>query len=221
MPFCLACRAEYREGFARCADCNAELVVGTPPAPRKTWLSRLGDRLVRTFGIVALLGMFLALALWGSAVWSSSSHARDCEASAETMLVGVTRVKVWAAGSRHSADAFCGACSLGHPTQIYETTDAAEIAALKSALNFCAVWSPLPEGKVAACGPITIDFLRNDTLALSVNLHGRDVDASLGARWSAPLSSGGIRDVDAWLARHDLREKAHQIRSDLINAKVR
>jgi len=137
------------------------------------------------------------------------------------MLARVTRVKVWAAGSRHSLDAFCGACSLGHPTQIYETVDAAEIAALKSALIFCAVWSPLPEMKIAACGPITIDFLRDEILVLSVNLHGRDVNASMGANWSAPLSSGGRRDLDGWLARHDLREKAYHLRSELMNAQSR
>jgi hypothetical protein len=165
--------------------------------------------------------VLLALAGWGAGIWATSRHARDCEASVATTGAGVTRIKVWAAGSRHSLDSFCGACSLGHPTQIYETADAAEIAALKSALTFGAVWSPLPEAKVAACGPITIDFLRGESLVLSVNLHGRDVDASMGARWSAPLSSGGFRDLDAWLARHELRKKAHEIRSELLNAKLR
>lgn len=32
MPFCPACRSEYREGFSRCADCDVDLVAERPPA---------------------------------------------------------------------------------------------------------------------------------------------------------------------------------------------
>lgn len=221
MPFCPACLSEYRPEFTRCADCSADLVAAAPPAPPKSALGRLVNRLVQTVKLVTLLGVLLALGGCGVGVWFTSRHARDCETSAATMLAGVTRVKVWAAGSRRSPDSFCGACSLGHPTEIYETADLVEIAALKSSLKFSAVWSPLPEMKIAACGPITIDFLRDESLVLSVNLNGQDVDVSLGARWSAPLSWGGRWELDAWLARHNLREKAYQIRSDLRNANLR
>lgn len=31
--FCPECRAEYREGFTRCADCDVDLVAELPPAP--------------------------------------------------------------------------------------------------------------------------------------------------------------------------------------------
>ena len=31
MPFCPKCRAEYREGFTRCSDCDVELVDELPP----------------------------------------------------------------------------------------------------------------------------------------------------------------------------------------------
>ncbi len=30
MPFCPKCHCEYREGFARCSDCNVELVGSLP-----------------------------------------------------------------------------------------------------------------------------------------------------------------------------------------------
>ncbi len=30
--FCPHCKAEYREGFSRCADCGIDLVDGKPPA---------------------------------------------------------------------------------------------------------------------------------------------------------------------------------------------
>lgn len=33
MPFCPRCRSEYREGFARCADCDLDLVPALPEAP--------------------------------------------------------------------------------------------------------------------------------------------------------------------------------------------
>jgi hypothetical protein len=32
--FCPKCRAEYREGFNMCADCNIELVGELPPEPK-------------------------------------------------------------------------------------------------------------------------------------------------------------------------------------------
>jgi hypothetical protein len=31
MPFCPACRVEYREGFTECSDCHVPLVVALPP----------------------------------------------------------------------------------------------------------------------------------------------------------------------------------------------
>lgn len=38
MAFCPKCRAEYREGFARCADCDLDLVDRRPdPPPEKPW----------------------------------------------------------------------------------------------------------------------------------------------------------------------------------------
>jgi hypothetical protein len=33
MPFCPRCRAEYRPGFSRCADCEVDLVAERPPPP--------------------------------------------------------------------------------------------------------------------------------------------------------------------------------------------
>jgi hypothetical protein len=30
MPFCPSCRAEYRDGFTRCAECDVELVAELP-----------------------------------------------------------------------------------------------------------------------------------------------------------------------------------------------
>jgi hypothetical protein len=33
MPFCPACRSEYREAYTRCADCGVDLVAALPPDP--------------------------------------------------------------------------------------------------------------------------------------------------------------------------------------------
>jgi len=33
VPICPECRAEYREGFSRCADCGVALVSELPPEP--------------------------------------------------------------------------------------------------------------------------------------------------------------------------------------------
>ncbi len=33
MSHCPVCHAEYRRGFARCADCDVPLAPGAPPAP--------------------------------------------------------------------------------------------------------------------------------------------------------------------------------------------
>jgi hypothetical protein len=36
MPYCPRCRAEYRDGFTRCADCNVDLSAKLPAAPEPT-----------------------------------------------------------------------------------------------------------------------------------------------------------------------------------------
>jgi len=37
--FCPKCRAEYREGFHTCSDCNIELVDELPPLPEPKYLN--------------------------------------------------------------------------------------------------------------------------------------------------------------------------------------
>ena len=34
MPYCPMCRIEYRDGVAKCSDCDVELVAELPPEPR-------------------------------------------------------------------------------------------------------------------------------------------------------------------------------------------
>ena len=34
MPFCPACRSEYRSGFNRCADCDVDLVEALAKPPQ-------------------------------------------------------------------------------------------------------------------------------------------------------------------------------------------
>lgn len=50
MPFCPACRTEYREGIESCPECGAELVAELPPEPEPVWdptewvtIEELGD----------------------------------------------------------------------------------------------------------------------------------------------------------------------------------
>lgn len=35
MPWCVECRAEYREGIERCTECQAELVAALPPEEKE------------------------------------------------------------------------------------------------------------------------------------------------------------------------------------------
>ena len=37
MPWCPACRTEYREGVERCPDCGAALVDALEPEPEAAW----------------------------------------------------------------------------------------------------------------------------------------------------------------------------------------
>lgn len=37
MPWCPACRTEYREGVERCPDCGEVLVANLEPEPEPTW----------------------------------------------------------------------------------------------------------------------------------------------------------------------------------------
>lgn len=41
MPYCPACRSEYREGFDRCADCDEPLVAEMPPPPPSTGVTEI------------------------------------------------------------------------------------------------------------------------------------------------------------------------------------
>jgi len=45
--FCPNCKAEYREGFAVCDDCNVALVDELPPEPEKEFVDY--DEIVTTF----------------------------------------------------------------------------------------------------------------------------------------------------------------------------
>ncbi len=48
MPWCPQCRAEYREGFARCADCGVDLVAARPEAiPDPRWTEVFSGNLAR------------------------------------------------------------------------------------------------------------------------------------------------------------------------------
>jgi hypothetical protein len=69
MPWCPKCGAEYREGFARCSECDAELVDSPPPSlqtqsePGPAWVevasyttveeARLAQGLLEEHGIAA------------------------------------------------------------------------------------------------------------------------------------------------------------------------
>ncbi len=37
MPYCPACRTEYREGIEECPDCGEALVESLPPEPQPVW----------------------------------------------------------------------------------------------------------------------------------------------------------------------------------------
>ena len=70
--FCPNCRAEYRAGFTRCADCGAELVELIPPESPQTPEPPENERpdLARRSHFLAwFLPMLIYLALWfGAAV---------------------------------------------------------------------------------------------------------------------------------------------------------
>lgn len=57
--FCPRCRSEYREGFDHCADCDTELVMALPPAPRPEYVPF--EQVLATFnpGDIALIKSLL------------------------------------------------------------------------------------------------------------------------------------------------------------------
>ena len=164
---------------------------------------------------MVVLGLFYLI----SACWiglppcsptTSYGHAKECQGTCERRLVGITGIRVWAAGSRTGPNQFCQPCSMFGPTLLLESTAAPDIDALRSALSFS--WA-FDGPRVAMCGPVTVDFLRGQEIALSLNLRGDLAVAGWPSGWSAPLSRRSRRAVDRWMEEHGVWEKVTKARS--------
>jgi hypothetical protein len=168
-----------------------------------------------TFGaIITLLSVYLGTACWlglpPCAPHTSYRHATECRDACARDLQGVTEIRVWSAGHHTPPDQFCAPCSGPRPTKLYETSAPDEIRALTSALSFS--WT-FDEPRVRMCGPITVDFLRDKEIVLSLNFHTDYVESTWRSGWSAPLSRRGRLAVNEWMTGRGLIEKAVRARS--------
>lgn len=184
--------------------------------------ARLTPRKRLILGVMAICAVYFAVSVWfGLPPWNESlsyQHAMKCQTDCQQRLQRVDRLQVWAAGKRNSSGVFCSPCSFGNPTVIYETSDPAEIESLKSSLSFS--WST-GGARIAACGPLTVDFYEGKTLVLSLNWSREYVDSSYVSSWSTHLSGAGERDMDAWFRTRGLFEKLGVVRETQYNAKFK
>ncbi|MCX5801305.1 MAG: DUF2007 domain-containing protein [Candidatus Eisenbacteria bacterium] len=57
--FCPECRAEYREGFLRCTDCDVDLVAELPPEPEPEFVDYEEILATYSHGDIALIKSIL------------------------------------------------------------------------------------------------------------------------------------------------------------------
>jgi hypothetical protein len=62
------------------------------------------------------------------------------------------------------------------------------------------------------CGIITMDFLRGEEIALSLNLRSDYVVSTWDSGWSAPLSWRSQWAVNRWIDSRDLRDRVTKVK---------
>src|SRR5579872_7562201 len=107
MPFCPRCRAEYRDGFTRCADCGDLLVAELPASPVSVAPEEpVREKTAATFATYAEAAMWAELlekngvpcvlvplgpgAGWGTSAWLPHAiHVRDVDVARAQHLLQV------------------------------------------------------------------------------------------------------------------------------------
>lgn len=122
-------------------------------------------------------------------------------------LEGVTKVRVWAAGIRGSSGSFCPCAAVPKPERmLFESGNPGDIRALASAIRARPHFAEDP--LIRSCGMLTIDFLREEQIVLSLHLMGPTVRSTFVSWWQIPVSGGSREDIEAWLNARGLQAKA-------------
>lgn len=157
-----------------------------------------------TLRILLLVPAPLLLIVGGVASWKAWKLDQRLSRSVER----ATKVRVWAAGIRTNPDGrFCACAVVPKPERMLdESSNEADIRALVSAVRARPHFQedPLYE----TCATVTIDFLRDDQLILSLHLMGATVRSTCLSWWQIPVSTGSREDIEAWLSARGLRAKA-------------
>jgi hypothetical protein len=169
----------------------------------------VGVRRVSRLLIPTLLALLILCVVGIWQAWTTrrsldaALHASATQSTLDQTLTGITGLKVWGAGSRTGDEAFCGCAVVPRPERVYfETSNLAEIR------DFIALIRPRPyltlEPQAAACGQVTIDFLRGDRRVFWLHFKGQDLWSSRGV---IPITSGSGDAIQEWLKQRSVREK--------------
>ena len=150
--------------------------------------------------VVAILGLLGA----GYGYFNAWTFNRKLERSVEK----ATRLRIWAAGIRTNPDGkFCPCALVPKPERVlYETTDPKEIEALVSSIRARPCFGE-PSVLVEACSNVTMDFLHDERLLLSLHPQGDIVRSCFVSWWNMPVSGGSREDIEAWLHQRGLRAR--------------
>ena len=119
----------------------------------------------------------------------------------DSTLAGVTRIRVWGAGSR-AGNGFCSCAVVPKPEQVfYETRDPVEIRDLIGRIQ-PRRYLELEE-MVATCGTVTMESLRGDEPVLWIHKMGRNLRSNKGV---IPVTTESGEEIEHWLDQRRVRQ---------------
>jgi ribosomal protein S16 len=87
--FCPKCRAEYREGFSHCADCDSDLVDELPPEEKPQFTEYV--EVLGTYNPADIALIKSILDAENITYYFNAEHFRDVQALAETVKLMVKK----------------------------------------------------------------------------------------------------------------------------------
>lgn len=179
-------------------------------------MSETGSPSIRPRRFPALPVLFLLL-LVSLAAGIAFAKAWRLNHRLSRSLEGVTKIRVWAAGIRGSSGSFCPCATVPKPEcMLYESGDPRDLASLASAIRARPHFAEDP--LIQSCGTLTIDFLRDDQIILSLHLMGSTVRSTFVSWWQIPISGGSREDIETWMTDRGLRAKADAAREEFFRS---